>query len=46
MSPGSDKAQYYTSFSLMDDPGWSMQSKVQRYTANINATYTSARRWR
>ena len=39
MSSGTDKAQYYASFSIMDDPGWSEQSKVQRYTANINANY-------
>ena len=44
MSTGSDKAQYYTSFSLMDDPGWSMQSKVQRYTANINANYNISKK--
>ena len=39
MSSGTEKAQYYTSFSYMDDPGWSKQSKVKRYTANINALY-------
>ena len=39
MSSGTDKAQYYTSFSLMDDPGWTEQSKVRRYTASINALY-------
>jgi TonB-linked SusC/RagA family outer membrane protein len=39
MSTGTDKAQYYTSFSIMNDPGWTERSKVQRYTANINATY-------
>ena len=39
MSSGTDKAQYYTSFSFMDDPGWTEQSKVQRYTASINALY-------
>ena len=39
MSSGTDKAQYYASFSIMDDPGWTEQSKVQRYTANINANY-------
>ena len=30
-SGGSDKAQYYTSFSVLNDPGWTR--------ANINATY-------
>ncbi|MDE6151933.1 MAG: SusC/RagA family TonB-linked outer membrane protein, partial [Prevotella sp.] len=39
MSSGTEKAQYYTSFSLMDDPGWTEQSKVRRYTASINALY-------
>ena len=39
MSSGTDKAQYYTSFSVMGDPGWYKQSAVQRYTGNINALY-------
>ena len=39
MSSGSEKAQYYASFSYMGDPGWSYQSEVQRITANINANY-------
>ena len=39
MSTGTDKASYYTSLSIMNDPGWSVQSKVERYTANINALY-------
>ena len=39
MSSGTEKAQYYTSLSIMDDPGWSEQSKVQRYTANLNANF-------
>ena len=39
MSSGTDKAQYYASFSMMNDPGWTKRSKVQRYTANINANY-------
>lgn len=38
-SSGTDKAQYYASLSLMDDPGWTERSKVQRYTANFNATF-------
>ena len=38
-SGGSDKSNYYASLSLMDDPGWTMQSSVQRYTANLNTTY-------
>ena len=39
MSTGNDRAQYYTSFSFMDDPGWTEQSKVRRYTASVNALY-------
>lgn len=39
MSSGTEKASYYTSLSVMNDPGWSKQSSVQRYTANINALY-------
>lgn len=39
MTSGTEKASYYTSLSVMNDPGWTKQSKVQRYTANINALY-------
>lgn len=39
MSTGTDKASYYTSLSVMTDPGWTQRSKVSRYTANINALY-------
>ena len=39
MTSGTEKAQYYTSFSLMNDPGWTEQSKVNRYTFNVNANY-------
>ena len=39
LSSGTEKAQYYTSFSIMSDPGWSERGKVERYTANINANY-------
>ncbi len=44
MSTGTDKAQYYTSFSVMNDPGWTERSKVQRYTANINALYNLSKK--
>lgn len=43
MSSGTDKASYYTSLSAMVDPGWTKQSSVQRYTANINALYNISR---
>ena len=39
MSGGTDKGNYYASLSMMDDPGWSVQSAVKRYTANINSTF-------
>ena len=40
MSSGTDKAQYYTSFSVMTDPGQTkLRSSVNRYTANVNANY-------
>ena len=39
MSGGTDKLNFYASLSAMVDPGWYKQSKVNRYTANLNATY-------
>ena len=39
MSSGTEKASYYTSLSFMTDPGWTKQSSVDRYTANVNALY-------
>ena len=39
ISGGTDKATYYASVSVMDDPGWTMQSSVNRYTANLNTTF-------
>ena len=39
MSAGNEKAQYYASLSLMSDPGWTEQSKVNRYTANFNVNF-------
>ncbi|MBR1688298.1 MAG: SusC/RagA family TonB-linked outer membrane protein [Prevotella sp.] len=44
MSTGTDKAQYYASFSIMSDPGWSERSKVSRYTSNINALYNISKK--
>jgi len=38
-SSGSAKSQYYTSASAMTDPGWTPQSKVNRYTFLLNANY-------
>ena len=39
LSAGTEKSQYYASISAMLDPGWAKQSQVNRYTANLNATY-------
>ena len=39
VSAGTDKVQFYGSVSAMVDPGWYKQSKVNRYTANMNMTY-------
>lgn len=39
ISSGTDKANYYASLSIMQDPGWYKQSKTNRYTANLNTTY-------
>ena len=39
ITSGTDKVQYYASLSAMQDDGWSLQSKVQRFTANFNTTY-------
>ena len=39
ISSGTEKANLYASLSAMLDPGWTKTSKVQRYTANMNATF-------
>jgi hypothetical protein len=39
ISTGTEKSQHYASISLMDDPGWYKQSRVKRYTANVNSTF-------
>ena len=39
VSSGTDRSSMYASLSAMVDPGWTKDSKVQRYTANINASY-------
>lgn len=39
ISTGTDRSQHYASLSLMEDPGWYKQSRVKRYTANINSTF-------
>lgn len=39
LTAGTDKVSMYASMSAMIDPGWTKQSKVNRYTANLNTTY-------
>lgn len=39
IATGTDKANLYASLSAMEDPGWYKDSKVSRYTANVNATF-------
>ena len=39
VSGGSDKGSFYTSASVMMDPGWYKSSRVERYTFNANAIY-------
>lgn len=39
ISSGTEKASFYASLSAMTDPGWYKDSEVNRYTANMNATY-------
>jgi len=39
ISSGTDKSSFYGSLSVMKDPGWTRSSNVNRYTANINASY-------
>ena len=38
-SGGTEKTSYYGSVSAMLDPGWYIDSKVNRYTANMNFTH-------
>ncbi|MGN1254250.1 MAG: SusC/RagA family TonB-linked outer membrane protein [Prevotella sp.] len=39
MSGGTKKSNYYVSMSFMNDPGWYKDSKMNRYTANFNASH-------
>ena len=39
MSGGTARSQYYGSISAMIDPGWYKQSKVNRYTMNLNLNH-------
>lgn len=39
LSSGTEKAKFYSSMSVMTDPGWSKSSDVSRYTFNANGSY-------
>ncbi|MDO5105586.1 SusC/RagA family TonB-linked outer membrane protein [Capnocytophaga sp.] len=39
MSSGTEKSTYYGSLSALVDPGWTVQSKVNRYTGNFNSNF-------
>lgn len=39
MSSGTEKSAYYASLSALLDPGWSLASNVNRYTANFKANF-------
>ena len=39
ISSGSDKASLYASLSVLNDPGWTKDASVERYTANMNASF-------
>lgn len=44
ISAGTEKSQTYASISVMADPGWTKQSKVNRYTANLNNTFNISKK--
>ncbi len=39
ISSGTDKARFYASMSLYNDPGWTVSSSVDRYTLNLNGSF-------
>ena len=44
ISTGTEKSQTYASVSAMFDPGWTKQSEISRYTANMNNTYNISKK--
>lgn len=46
ISGGTDKASFYGSISLFDDPGWSIADNVRRYTGNVNLGYRFSEKFR
>ena len=39
ISSGNERSRFYTSLSFYNDPGWTDADKVNRYTANMNASF-------
>ncbi|MDL2231257.1 SusC/RagA family TonB-linked outer membrane protein [Porphyromonadaceae bacterium OttesenSCG-928-L07] len=39
ITAGTQKARFFASLSYFGDPGWSVADKVDRYTANMNASF-------
>lgn len=39
LTSGSDKSKFYASLSYFNDGGWTIADKVNRYTANMNASF-------
>jgi TonB-linked SusC/RagA family outer membrane protein len=43
VSGGNEKTTYHTSLSVINDPGWTLQSKMERYTGNFRVTHNILR---
>lgn len=46
ISGGTEKGRLYSSLSVMNDPGWTKSSSVERYTFNANASYDLTKKLR
>lgn len=44
LTSGSDRSKFYASFSYFNDGGWTVADKVNRYTANMNASF-DVKKW-
>jgi TonB-linked SusC/RagA family outer membrane protein len=44
ISTGTERANLYASLSAMNDPGWTKDSRVERYTANVNASFNLSKK--
>ena len=44
ISSGTERANLYASLSALYDPGWTKDSKVERYTANVNASFNLSKK--